>query len=352
MQRNRCRQANARSLVLAVLAIILVGSDRSTAQDTATVSSFQLSPGIVVNLTRHEAYVTSPEGGIVAVNLDKGTQVWRTSEAVKPLALAGGLLVSQAEPAGARNELKIVALDATEGHPVIERSVQLPAGVMASIGQTQKGTFSAEARPVGGDATVSWEYAERLVQGIRPGGPASYLGEATPSTEPRAPAPAPPGSEPEQQATRGTFRIDLQSGDITPEAPAPKAAPSPQALDLDPQARLAGIPAPQFVSMDGRHILSSHRIADDTVWEKYLWEIYDRDTGQHLGQFRTHVRVAPFFVLDSRVVYETSPYARLTPAGAVEEQPRQIRAVDLQTGRELWSQPVRETIQRAAPPPG
>ena len=38
------------------------------------MSSFQLSPGVVVDLDRSQAYVMSPEGAIVAVDLTKGAE--------------------------------------------------------------------------------------------------------------------------------------------------------------------------------------------------------------------------------------------------------------------------------------
>ena len=71
---------------------------------------------------------------------------------------------------------------------------------------------------------------------------------------------------------------------------------------------------------------------------------------QGLGEVRTHVRYAPFFVSDPRVIYQIEPYARRVGENIVEE-PMQIRAADLQTGERLWSHAVRDVIDREPPPP-
>jgi hypothetical protein len=42
---------------------------------------------------------------------------------------------------------------------------------------------------------------------------------------------------------------------------------------VPPGTSIAGVPKPQFLSVDGRHILSSERIADDPEWDKYQWTL-------------------------------------------------------------------------------
>jgi hypothetical protein len=110
------------------------------------------------------------------------------------------------------------------------------------------------------------------------------------------------------------------------------------------------VPEPQFLSADGRHVLSSQRVADDPEWDKYRWTIFERDSGRRLGELRMHLRYAPFFVDGTRVIYQTPPYARRRGRGMVEE-PLQLRAADLDTGAPVWSQPVRDTVDRQPPPP-
>jgi hypothetical protein len=60
--------------------------------------------------------------------------------------------------------------------------------------------------------------------------------------------------------------------------------------------------------------------------------------------------VSGVFVAGSLVVYQIGPYERKTANGMVEE-PLQLRAVNLKNGEIVWSQPIRDTVERAAPPP-
>src|SRR5262245_22756111 len=189
--------------------------------------SFQLSPGVVVDPDHQEAYVMSPRGGIVAVDLAAGKPVWRTKKADKPLTLAGDLLIGQAEAPGPANELRIVTLDTGKrGRQVTEALVELPPGVQPTIASSLNRSFTAEARPEPGEAAVSWEFVERPLRGIAPGPIEVLPGEAPPAVSAAEPpasgrgagAPAPtsapePGGEP--TIVRGAARVDVSSGTVT-----------------------------------------------------------------------------------------------------------------------------------------
>jgi hypothetical protein len=334
--------------------------------------SFQLSPGVVVDSDHGEAYVMSPRGGIVAVDLAAGTPVWRTRKADKPLTLAGELLIGQAEAPGPANELRIVTLDTGKrGRQVTEALVELPPGVQPMISSSLNRSFTAEARPEPGEAAVSWEFVERPLRGIAPGpmevlpgeSPPAASAAAPPAAGPGAVAPAPIGApEPGGEATivRGAARVDVSSGTVTateatrtptaPGQPAVSAGDSAPASDLGPGELLPKVPEPQFLSADGHHVLSSQRVADDPEWDKYRWTIFERDSGRRIGELRMHLRYAPFFVAETRVFYQTPPYARRQGRRMVQE-PLQLRAADLKTGAQVWSQPVRDTVDRQPPPP-
>jgi len=154
-------------------------------------------------------------------------------------------------------------------------------------------------------------------------------------------------------------RIDLASGAVASAVP-PHAAPVTPTAHLStaaapaaaaaPNPLLPGVPEPQFLSADGHYVLSSKRVADDPTWDKYLWTVYDRNTGQEVGSLRAHVRYAPFFVTGSRIVFETRPHMRPS-SGRPAPEPLQIRAVDLGTGQALWSHPIRDTTITEPPPP-
>ena len=325
------------------------------------MSNFELSPGVIVDTDRREAYVMSPEGDIVALDLNEGTEVWRSQEAAKPLTLFGDLLISQAEQAGPGNELRIVTMQTREnGKPISQSLVQLPPGVQPMIGQALNRSFMARAQPLDDDAAITWEFVDRALRGM-PAGPIEVLpGEEMPSADAALAAEAPETVQPTNEMTvvRGAVRLAPADGTVTPMV-APHAEVAPMAVppvaaapgsELAPDAHLPDVPEPQFLSADGRHILSSRRVADDSEWDKYLWTIFDRGSGDRLGEFRTHVRYVAFFVADTRVIYQIQPHARQIGDEMVEE-PLQIRATDLQTGERLWHQPVRDITDPTPPPP-
>jgi hypothetical protein len=125
------------------------------------------------------------------------------------------------------------------------------------------------------------------------------------------------------------------------------SAPAP---DLKPDAALPGVPQPQFLSADGRHVLSSTRIANDPDWDKYLWTVFERESGRRVGELRVHLRFVPFVVVGTRVVFETLPYER-REGSELQQEPLQLRAADLSTGTQVWRQPVRDPVDRQSPPP-
>lgn len=333
--------------------------------------SFQLSPGVLIDPDRLEAYVMSPQGGIVAVDLAEGTPVWHSSDADKPLTVAGTLLIGQAEAPGPGDALRIVTLDTSRrGEQVSEAVVGLPPGVQPMIAPSLNRSFAASARAEPEGAVVSWEFVERPARGVADGPMEVLPGEAPPAATAATPPVTGPGAiraeaidapEPGGAATvvRGAARVDPLSGTVTateePVMPAPGPPPvsagdSAPASDLEPGAALPGVSQPQFLSADGRHVLSSIRVANDPDWDKYLWTIFERDSGRRAGELRMHLRYVPFLVAGMRVIFQTPPYAR-RQGEEIFQEPLLLRAADLDTGTPVWSQPVRDTVDREPPPP-
>jgi hypothetical protein len=59
---------------------------------------------------------------------------------------------------------------------------------------------------------------------------------------------------------------------------------------------------------------------------------------------------APYFVWNSMLVYVSRPYGRRIDGKWIQE-PLEIRAVDLRTGREAWKTPIRDTAYHGLFPP-
>lgn len=343
--------------VLALVFALTLLLPLSAARSQAPVNSFELRPGVVISLDKNEAYVMKPEGGIAAVGLAQGDELWRSREAAKPLTVSGDLLVSQAEPEAGESALRIVTLDTSaSGRPEVQQDVELPKGVNAMIGESLNRSFKAVARVVTGEATVVWEYAERPQRGAR-------LGQ---EVLPDESAPVPGRDEPgghravkeskeerrKMRVTTGSFRLDLKSGEVSGKRLGASGAErrALRSAQAAAPASVPGVPEPQFRSADGKHVMHPERVADDTAWDKYVWTIYGAASGERLGQVKSHVRYAPFFVTGTLLVTVSGPELRQTEQGAVEE-PLQIKGLDLTTGDVAWTQPIRDTANRLPPPP-
>jgi hypothetical protein len=284
--------------------------------------AFELRDGVIVDPGRNMAYVMNTKGGIDAVELAKGTNVWSTDRAAKPLALISDLLVSQAESVDLQQELRIVVLNVKERvQSVFSDSIRLPDRVQVSIDKTLNSSFATRAKALGRDVFVSWEYSFHPIKG--------FASPDTLATE-------------FPQTVNGTIRVDLSSRTISSLRPA-EVPPGlvPRSPDLSTTERLAGVPEPQFISADSGHVLSGERIADDSVWNRYRWRIYDLATGKRVAEITNFQAYAPFCVLGSKVIFETSPYLL---RGQVEESLK-IRAVNLKTGQEIWDWLVRDTYR-------
>jgi hypothetical protein len=299
-------------------------------QDTAAT----LRSGLVINPALGLAYVMTPEGGIAGIELANGNTRWTSQAAAKPLGVVGNRLIAQVEPTAAANRLEVVALNAQSGGQPVARGIsELPPGVRVSIGETLMGTFSAEARTVGGIVVIDWTFVPGSRRGMQD--PADTAIAARPGQREAARGPI-----------RGALRLNVSSGALT-RLDTAQVSPPPRPRWVLPQGQKISSAAPtQYESVDGRHILASEAAADDRTFEKYRWTIYERGTGRRMGELRTHISFSPFIVRDSLVIFETTPYAR-----GESEEPAKLRGFSLATGREVWSVEVREVVYRGPFPP-
>lgn len=293
-----------------------------------------LRPGIVIDAVAGVAYLMKPGGGISAIDLASGATRWTTNAGDKPLALTGNLLVAQVDSRTATNRLELVTLrtDAA-GRQAVRARATLPEGVRVSTGETLDGMFHLTAQPSGSDVILGWRFVPLSKRGME---------ESEDSLTRREQLVARP------MVRRGALRLRLGTGVLTALDTTQVPPPREPRWILPADSKLSGADAAsqQYESADARHVLASERVADDRVWDKYRWTIYERG-GRRLGELRAHISFTPFVVRDSLVVYETTPYMR---AGQAPE-PAKLRAFSLATGREVWSVEVREVVHRGPYPP-
>jgi hypothetical protein len=319
---------------------------------TGESDAFQLSNGVVVNLKKKEAYVMTPQGHVAALSIADGSSVWQSPQTAKPLALAGNVLLSQQASSKQTNQFSVLGLDiGKSGRQLFSKIVDLPPGVNASLERTPGSFFLTNAVASAQGAAVAWEYAELAHGGARPGGPESIVGTPAKSGSLAPIAPGTTGVE-VSAITKGAFRVNFTSGKVTTlpssEVPPPShfdSTPTPGRSD----ASTSG--SEQFKSADGRYTLTSRKIASDATWDKYLWSVFDESTHAAVGQLKSHLRISPFFVTDSKIVYEDGPYQRREASGEVVSAPRELRAVDLATGAVVWTQPLQDTNRPGSLPP-
>lgn len=315
----------------------------ATSAQPSSARAFQLRPGVVVDPARSRIYIMKPGGGIDAVGLRRGEQLWSTRAADKPLGVVNQLLVSQADPPGAENVMKVAVLDPSNGTQRVTGNMDMPQEVLPTIDETLRGKFVAAVASAPEEALVAWKFEERPEQGMLPGT------EDTLAPPGGAEALRPPQAG--ENSRRGAFTLDLSTGETADTGPAGLGdMRESQPVLLEALERLPGLPETQVLSADGRHVMVGVRTGDDRVWEKYTLSIYERETGRLLGSFRSHLSLVPFVVNGSQVIYEVGSYARRTGSRLVEE-PLQIRALDLRSGKRVWSRQIRDTAYRGPFPP-
>ncbi|MCH8911070.1 MAG: hypothetical protein IH867_10085 [Chloroflexi bacterium] len=300
--------------------------------------SVELTDGVIVDLAKGRVYLMRPKPAVESISIDNGSVIWANENAAKPLALQENKLVSQAELVDTPNVLSLVVMDVeNDGQVVSSSKVTLPSNVSAFIDEGLTGRFSSRGVTVDQEAFVSWGFQPIPRQGMVMGPAEEDQGrDAGP---PRMPAP-----------TTSTIRLDLQTGDVSEIEP--QDLPPSAARAFTPPGRSAAPSDPTTKqSADGRHTLTYERVADDREWNKYVWTIVNNETGDEIGELQSHLSQSDFVVVDSDIiVFETGAYVRRTESGLIDE-PRSIRAVNLGTGVELWSRPVRDPVFRGQLPP-
>lgn len=284
-------------------------------------SGVELADGVVVDGARRVAYVMAPRGGIDAVELESGAALWTSATAARPLLLAGDLLLAQAEESEP-GRLDLISFDVRDGRRGgLEAGVDLPEGVRARLHDGARSSFRVRAGLDGGDVVLSWQATE-----VGGGELQGYL-----------PGPE-EGSAPAAKAFRrleGAVALDLDSGAVRPFA---KAVLAPPSLDALPQGQAKGLAGRLFTSADRRHLLASDRVPGGG-WSSYRWTLYDRATGAKLGEIDHYTSSAPFVVAGGRLFFVAQPYFQRRGEDVVEV-PRQLQAVDLASGAELWAKEV------------
>jgi hypothetical protein len=359
MRRPSPHRVGVLSLLLVGGILLLIGAYRSMAQSQTNLNAFPLGPGVIVDPSKDRAYVMTPHGGVKAIGALQGNRIWDSRESpkplkdvAKPLAVVGDNLVVQVDAPPSGNELRIASISTSDGSLVGFVKKTMPSGVDPTITETSRGRFSAIAQPTGDRANVTWNFAPRVPRGVPPGAE-----EKLQPTEEAAGAASAPSAVP-PSPTGGAFQIKVSPDRIEEATPSqtdlavPRAVPTPGSTSgawspkvVKDADRVAGARGRQFYSVDGRNILSSERNVDGAS-TGYTLTIYDRVSKEKLGTYASRWSVLPFVVRRARPQPVEWAMIYMTPA-----EPRRVGAFNLTSGKEIWSEPVRDTVDRGPSPP-
>ncbi len=317
-----------------VAALLLSSIPLYAANSGVNVESVALRPGVIVDAGKGRLFLMRPDNAVEAVNIASGETIWTAKSAAKPLALKNAMLVCQADPTS--NRLSLVVLDVeSAGKAVMTSTIELPPGVVPRIDNSMAQSFSTHAAAIDGDFYVSWQFQVVPMSGVSP----PEEGTVTPQKMRGL------------QRTSGTVKMNARTGMLTSLAPGdvprmvqdsqPRLMTGPPGAPPDPTRR---------ISADGRHTLKSALVGDDRTWEKYRWSIVDNQTGKEIGEIRSFRSQSAFVVVGSLIIYETGAYLRRID-NEMHDEPLKIRSVDLESGKQVWNRPLRDTVYRGPLPP-
>jgi hypothetical protein len=324
-------ERNMRTSLIALLAAVLVPF--ALTSPAAAAPGVSLGDAVVVDGARSIAYVMHPQGGVEALDLQRGSSLWRSTEAERPLALAGDLLVAQGRP-GEHGELRIVALDVLHnGAGSAEADLPMPAGVRAEASETLRQAFHVTASASQQGVVVAWRAQLRR----------AFAGRGAGEID----AERKTAGEAGESRLQGSALFDPHAGSLLPlEAADAERISGPRSVAAaslsSPSGVSAGASERRFASADGRHVLASRATDSRTSQDHYLWTISDAATGTVLGTMPSSVSMTPFVVVGTRLLQVVQPVTRRV-GGKTTDTPLRLRAVDLATGRELWMREVRDT---------
>lgn len=293
-----------------------------------------IKDGVILDKKKNEIYFLNENHQLEAIDAKTGSLVWQGDEGVKPVAFVDSKLLGTWEDSSLGNKVVFTMLDSRKKNRGLTRdSFYLPLqSAYVSADQPVKLNFS-KPEIVNGDVYITWNYINpKPLQGIhRKSDTASAFLNGSSNLS-------------------GTIEIPRKSG--RPQMMETVAAPAvseERSVLLKPGEKITGVAGTQYFSSDTNNILISQQSAEDTSFNNYIWQIYDR-MGNKIGQISDYRSYAPFVVNGSILIYEVGPYIK-GEGTAVVEVPLQLNAVDLRSGKLLWSKQVFDNTNRKSMPP-
>jgi len=293
-----------------------------------------LSPGVLLDLESHRAFVVDPSGFTQRLDLHGGAASWVSPEIAYPLVLADGVLVTLAAP-DARGAAVLLLLDPGSGAVIDRISVDLPESVSANFFPSPKRRFKASAIDTPDGVRIFWSQESRTLRG------AAIVEVDADGNEVINPATIEQGAFDLVRDQDRYFAIPVRSA---------FALPTPPVVALADRERLADVPGVQLRAADNRHVQTAQTRPHETFGLIHQWSIHDR-TGQRLGGYASPYAYTPFVVDDGTMVIRDLPIGFAASDGRWVERGTSLVAIDLASGTERWRVPVLDDEYRGPMPP-
>lgn len=301
---------------------ILLGLLLGVLASVAGAAGISLGSGVVVDPGQRRAWVAAPEGRIAAVDLADGSLRWNGPALGHPLALLEPGLLVALQPE-ARGVWPLAWVDPESGAVGARFSVAMPAEVLASLEALPSQHFEVFVQPVDGGVELHW-FSQRW----------AFRGARLEEDE---------GIRSEQ----GVVRVDAASSRALSIA----AEPRRPRIDLDAGTRIVGLAEPQFRSADDQHLMLRTPVSDDSLGQRWSWQIHQRSNGRELAQVLLPEAAAPWLIAGEQLLWIARPLIVRDAGGTPVELPARLVAVGLGDSAELWSVALRDPVFRGSLPP-
>lgn len=312
-------------LIFCVAWFVTVGS---LFGQNASVNTLSLTDGVLIDRESGRLYVMTPEHRLAAVNMTTGEIVWQRDVSGKPLFIQNGLLVVYRENDSVNDAASIVMFDKNNGEFQPNRAfpMALPMDAHKYIDDGLGKQF--RIHPILEDQAVALVWQSRR----------------------KTPSPVPPemtGLTP--FTAEGAVGFDQNLSALVPVSRALSFRESAHLTVAPGASALPNQVGPRYASVDRNAHISVQRNGSEPNIFKYQWRVLDAE-GNLLGSFQAETGGAPFVVRDQQLIYAAPGFIARQGENMVQT-PYRLRAVNLQTGEEMWTLPLRDTKYYGPYPP-
>lgn len=318
--------------VAALVCAIALGAPLGAAlaaQETPT-PAVTMAPGVLVGSDQQGsvAWIADAKGRVTSINLNDGKVRWRSATEGLPLAQLGQQLVVLARPKGP-GQLSLLLINPEDGTAQGGLIGNLPDGVLASPDPQPNRLFKAIANSEAGMLKIQWSYVDWPLRG-------AILKQDLVNGRKR-------------RELGGMILVDFAASRMQVISDAD--LPSVRTPDLIGDARIAGVEGVQFRAADDVYAQVSTAVSDDLLGTQWRWTVHERASGRSVANLILPYANAPFLVRAGQLLWQSQPLVVREASGGYASYAARLVALDLRSGRELWSADVLDGTYRGVLPP-